>query len=360
MVITTLLKSLKEKLNEKFCGNCYQREDAGFVSARTGNNKDFTDVEDEIVSRMEPDGYLTPDIKSWDIRFSNLCNLKCRSCGGVYSSTWAQEDAEHGSTVTNITGKISSTTLGIDPLEKQYENVEKIYFAGGEPLIMPEHFTTLEKLIESGRSKHVKLVYNTNMTKLNYNNNNLVDLWKEFNQVVLGMSIDAMGDRAEYIRNGIAWDKIESNIREIYDVCLNNRNITYHMSPTVSIMNVWTLPDMHRYFVENKLMRSTNDILLNILLGPSYYEIRNLPDDLKKEVKDKYTKHIAWLNERNTQQHVIDQFNSVITYIDGDSSPRDIKDFVAYTKMLDKRRSQSFSHTFPEYSAWWKELTNDF
>jgi len=353
------LDMVNGKLNEKFCGNCYQREDAGFVSARTGNNKDFTDVEDEIVSRMEPDGYLDPDIKSWDIRFSNLCNLKCRSCGSVYSSTWAQEDAEHGSNVTNITGKITSTNIGNDPLEKQYENVEKIYFAGGEPLIMPEHFTTLRKLIESGRSKHVKLVYNTNMTKLNYKNNNLVDLWKEFNQVVLGMSIDAMGDRAEYIRNGIPWNKIEPNIREIYDVCLTHRNISYHISPTVSIMNVWTLPDMHRYFVENKLMRSTNDILLNILLGPSYYEIRNLPDDLKKEVKDKYTKHIAWLNERNTQQHVIDQFSSVITYIDGDSSPRDIKDFVAYTKMLDKRRSQSFPHTFPEYSSWWKEITND-
>jgi hypothetical protein len=124
-------------------------------------------------------------------------------------------------------------------------------------------------------------------------------------------------------------------------------------------MNVWTLPDMHRYFVENKLMHSTNNILLNILLGPSYYEIRNLPDELKEEIKDKYTKHICWLNERNTQQHVIDQFNSVITYIDGDSSPQDIKDFVAYTKKLDKRRTQSFPHTFPEYSAWWKEITNE-
>lgn len=351
------LDMVEGKRNETFCGACYQREDAGFVSARIGNNQDFTEIEDEIVSRMGADGYLEPDIKSWDIRFSNLCNLKCRSCGSVYSSTWAQEDAEHGAYA--ISGKITSIpNSAADPLQNQYDNVEKIYFAGGEPLIMPEHFNTLRKLIDSGRSKQVKLVYNTNMTKLDYNNNNLVDFWKEFKQVVLGMSIDATGDRAEYIRNGIPWRKIENNMREIYDVCVEYRNITYHISPTVSIMNVWSIPDMHKYFVENRLMHNVNDILLNILLGPSYYEIRNLPEDLKQEIKQKYIKHIDWLIQCNANQHVLDQFNSVITYIDGESSAEDIRNFVIYTKMLDNRRSQSFLDTFPEYSNWWKQIAN--
>ena len=119
------------------------------------------------------------------------------------------------------------------------------------------------------------------MTKLNYNNNNLVEYWKQFKQVVLGMSLDGMGERAEYIRNGIKWNVIEQNIRTIAEISRENRNISQHISPTVSIMNVYTLPEMHKYFVENSLIPSINSIVLNILLSPSYFELRNLSDDLK-------------------------------------------------------------------------------
>ncbi len=340
-----------------FCSGCYSREDNGFVSARHGNNLDYFFVQDKIVASMAEDGYLEPIIKSWDIRFSNLCNLKCRSCGSVYSTTWAQEELK-------FTGHSDYTELksipegAPDPLEHQYDNVDKIYFAGGEPLIMPEHFRTLQKIIDSGRAHKVKLLYNTNMTKLNYNRHDLVEYWKQFRNVVLGASIDAMGERAEFIRNGVKWSAIEKNLKTLSDTIQEHRHINIHIAPTVSIMNVHSLTDMHRYFVENKYVPDVNAVVLNMLLGPSYYEIRNLSDKLKDEVKEKVALHCDWLREKNARPDIIESFNSIISYISNDASTDDIAKFVQETRKIDERRGQSFPDTFPEYSQWWEEIDN--
>lgn len=340
-----------------FCTACYQREDNGFVSARHGNNLDYVDEEEAIVASMEEDGYLEPIIRSWDIRFSNLCNLKCRTCGSVYSTTWAQEDAKFNN--FSEYKSIQSIPDGApDPLEDQYENVDKIYFAGGEPLIMPEHFRVLQKIIDSGRAHKVKLLYNTNMTKLNYNKHDLIEYWKEFKVVVLGASIDAIGERANYIRNGVKWSNIEENLKTLSEAIKKYNNINIHMAPTVSILNVHSLTDTHRYFVEQGYIPSTSSIVLNMLLGPSYYEIKNLPPYLKEEVKEKVRKHLEWLNENNTQYHVVESFESILKYIDNEAPDLDIIKFVTETKRIDKRRNQSFVDTFPEYADWWKSIEN--
>jgi len=342
-----------------FCTACYQREDNGFVSGRHGSNLDYLDVEDEIVAKMEPDGYLEPNIKSWDIRFSNLCNLKCRSCGSVYSTTWAQEDEKFEG--YSDYKKLQSIPDGVpDPLENQYHNVDKIYFAGGEPLIMPEHFRTLQKIIDTGRAGKVKLLYNTNMTKLNYNKHNLIEFWKHFKVVVIGASIDAMGERAEYIRNGVKWSVIENNFKELSEAVKVYKNINIHISPTVSIMNVHSLPDLHKYFVEKGYVEDTTAIVLNMLLNPAHYEIRNLPRKLKDEVKQKIKDHCIWLREQNTRLDVIESFESILSYIENEAKDVDVARFVSETNKIDKRRDQSFEKTFPEYSDWWNTINKNF
>jgi len=343
------------KRRPDFCDACYKREDNGFVSARHGNNLDYLDVEDDIVASMHEDGYLEPIIKSWDIRFSNLCNLKCRTCGSVYSTTWAQEDAKFNG--FSEYKQINSIPEGDpDPLDNQYDNVDKIYFAGGEPLIMPEHFRVLQKIIDSGRAHKVKLLYNTNMTKLNYNKHDLIEYWKEFKVVVLGASIDAMGDRADYIRNGVKWSNIEKNLKTLSEAIKKYPNINIHMAPTVSILNVHSLADTHRYFVENEYIPSTSSIVLNMLLGPTWFEIRNLPNVLKEEVKEKLRDHISWLIEKDTRQDVVESFESILTYIDNDASETDVMKFVQETRRVDARRDQNFPDTFPEYAEWWDSL----
>jgi hypothetical protein len=95
-----------------------------------------------------------------------------------------------------------------------------------------------------------------------------------------------------------------------------------------------------------------------MLLGPSYYEIRNLSDKLKDEVKEKVALHCDWLREKNARPDIIESFNSIISYISNDASTDDIAKFVQETRKIDERRGQSFPDTFPEYSQWWEEIDN--
>jgi organic radical activating enzyme len=354
------LDFINGKRRPDVCVRCYNSEDNGFPAGRHGNNHDLQHMIEDVISATQEDGYLDPKLKSWDIRFSNLCNLKCRSCGDIYSTTWAKEDADFG---INRGQQEFKAYEGEDPLKNQYDNVEKIYFAGGEPLIMPEHYNTLTQIIKKGRAKKVRLVYNTNMTKLNYNNNYLVDYWKEFKQVTLGLSIDNFGDRANYIRHGsVKWHKIENNIKQLAEYSKQpNSNMDYFFSPTVSILNAYTLTDLHRHFYEDGMMTGIDDLLFNILYHPAELSFNILPDYLKQEIQDKIKLHIEWIKDNGGTSRSIDQFNSFSDCLNEkiDDPEKNIKQFIRRTKELDARRNESFPDTFPEYAEWWNTITKN-
>ena len=93
-------------------------------------------------------------------------------------------------------------------LEPHFPSVQEIYFAGGEPLVMEEHYRILNRLVEMNRAHEVTIKYNTNFTNLQYKKTNVLDLWLLFKKVEVGASLDAYGERAEYIRSGCNWDDI--------------------------------------------------------------------------------------------------------------------------------------------------------
>ena len=339
------------------CDTCYQGDAGGFSTYRTGQNENLNDLIESSIEAMEADGYLEPKLKSWDIRYSNLCNLKCRTCGDPYSTTWSKEEENfNGGTYTEL----KAFEEGKDPLENQYENVEKIYFAGGEPMIMPEHYAALTKLIDMDRAKEIQLYYNSNMTKLNYNKHYMPDYWKEFKEVRIGLSIDHYGDRANYIRNGsVKWNKIETNIRTLKGY----PNLKYWIQPTISLMNVYTLTDMHKYFFENNLIPDVNSIMFNILYNPQHWSVKILPRNIKNDIQEKIRVHVEWFTENGGAPPAIEQFITLSKYLDESfelqQENRFIRDFIFRTNQLDSFRNESFPETFPEYREWWEEITKD-
>ena len=347
------LDMLAGKERPDVCSSCYNREEGGFRSVRQGYNRDHQE-DLKIVDATAEDGYVEPKIKSWDIRFSNLCNLKCRSCGPLFSTTWAQEKQDMDSI------KIQAIETGApDPLEQQYEHVEKIYFAGGEPLIMPEHFKTLNELISRGRAKEIEIIYNSNLTKLDYNNNDLVALWKNFKKVVIGASIDAVGERADYIRNGVPWQTIESNLKRLVEFTKESNNFDFYYSPTVGLMNIHHLTDMHQYLWNNGLMTHIGAFNLNLLLFPKHYDCRVLSNSVKQEIVEKIKLHESWLRSNNAQDTVINEFTNLRNYVIQDADPKERKNLYRTTERLDKLRNESFVKTFPEYATFYKELQNE-
>ena len=156
----------------KICNKCFDREKVTGISGRTHHNKNFPEVLKEIPNITEEDGTCTTmDLKYWDFRFSNLCNFKCRSCGPRYSSAWVPDAKKLGwiteqEKVWHI--KETEKVTNVEFLRNSVDKVKQIYFAGGEPLMMPEHWAILDMLVEAKRFD-VKIQYNTNMSKLIYN-----------------------------------------------------------------------------------------------------------------------------------------------------------------------------------------------
>lgn len=330
------------------CKNCYKKDAAGFSSPRTRSIKDFSRKIEDYVKTTDNTGRTNiNNIYYWDIRHSNLCNLKCRTCNEGYSSSWAAEN----NSISNI--KLKSIENNVDLLNESYNTVRNIYFAGGETLLMPEHFETLTKLIATGRAKEITISYSSNLTKLDYNNNNLIDLWKEFGRVFISISLDEIEEKYNYVRHGVDWEVVKSNIIQLKQSTKEYNNINYRFTPTISIFNALSLTDIHRYLWDNDLMENINDIFIELVMYPEYFAFVNLlPKDLKLTVIDKINNHVQWLKEHNAQQDTIDRFLSVSDYtsnhLEIQNNNRTLVIFVDEISKIDRKRNESFVDTFPE------------
>ena len=211
------MKQLRlDMLNEKtsdICTFCYNHEEAGPYSFRNYSKEQFAKHFDEIVPTTTEDGTV-PEFKMryFDVRFSNICNLKCRTCGSEFSSSWGMEmnknyDSTHPVLIQADDGKGKL----LEEVLSHIPHIDLAYFAGGEPLITEEHYIMLEEMIRLGRTD-VVLRYNTNASNIKYKDRDILDLWKNFKRIELSCSIDHYGERAEWLRHGADWGKIESNL----------------------------------------------------------------------------------------------------------------------------------------------------
>ena len=330
------------------CGDCYEQEAAGFASMRNNSNKSFGHHID-LIDQTLPDGSL-PDMRLhyWDVRFSNICNLKCRSCGSIFSSRWYDDDVK-------IWGKELRPRVSFagrheeDVWEQMQEHVphlDQIYFAGGEPLIMEEHNRILKLLIEKGNTR-VRLIYNTNLTELKFKKESVLDLWKHFPTVCVAASLDDMGDRASIIRSGTDWTRVEQNISDLKREC---PHIDFMISPTLSIMNIWNFVPFHRYMVESGFIRA-QDFNLNILQGPDYYRIDMLPMPIKLEFKLLFEQHIEWLQDKDTIQRAIGGFQGAIAFMMATDNSHLLPDFWNTVNDLDWSRNEDLLSMVPELKA---------
>lgn len=329
------------------CGDCYEQEAAGFSSMRNNSNKSFGHHIAEIAETL-PDGSL-PNMRLhyWDVRFSNICNLKCRSCGSIFSSRWYDDDVR-------IWGKELRPRVQFagrheedvwEQMQEHIPHLDQIYFAGGEPLIMEEHNRILKLLIEKGNT-NVRLIYNTNLTELKFKRESVLDLWRHFPQVCVAASLDDMGDRASVIRSGTDWAQVEQNIRDLKREC---PHIDFMISPTLSIMNIWNFTRFHRYMVEQEFIRP-GDFNLNILQSPNEYRIDILPADIKQEFKQQFEEHIEWLRDRDPIHRAVGGFEAAIAFMMAQDQSSLLVDFWETTSDLDWSRKERIIDVVPELS----------
>lgn len=338
----------RNMLDDKFCRqctDCYEQEAAGFASMRNNSNKNFGQHID-LVDNTLPDGTV-PDMKLhyWDIRFSNICNLKCRSCGSIFSSRWYDDDVKlWGHELRpriQFAGRHEEDIW--EQMQEQIPHLDQIYFAGGEPLIMEEHNRILKLLIQSGNTG-VRLIYNTNLTELKYKRESVLDLWKHFPQVCVAASLDDMGLRAEIIRSGTDWNRVEQNIRELKREC---PHIDFMISPTLSMMNVWNFTKFHVYMVDNGFI-AAKDFNLNILQGPAEYRIDILPMDVKLRIKQDFEQHLGWLAGKDPIHRATGGFQGAINFMMATDNSHLLSTFWESVNDLDWVRREDLMQVVPE------------
>jgi organic radical activating enzyme len=326
------------------CGRCYEQEETGFFSGRRSANKHHG----HHVKRIDDDKF---QMSYWDIRFSNLCNLSCRSCGSIFSSSWFQDQAilagpewAANNKALNFAGK--NKTDMWEQLIPHLDYVEQIYFAGGEPLMMEEHYNILDELERRGRFD-VRLIYNTNFTHVKLKNRTVFDYWKKFKSVAVGASLDAMGPRAEYIRKGTDWAVVEHNRRQMLEIC---PDVDFYVSPTLSILNAWHLPDFHCSWVKQGLLKP-QDLNVNILQGPDFYRLDIAPEKYKDQLRTRFEQHLEWLRPLDSLQRATVGFESAVKFMDATDNSDLLPKFWAKTYELDQIRGENLLSVIPELEA---------
>jgi hypothetical protein len=196
---------------------------------RTYFNRLFAHKYEEVLSSTDATGHTTMQPVSWDYRFSNLCNFKCRTCGDMLSSSWETEQRQHNMIdwsnsknnwmIPAVREKISQfqdTQIEAEFAQAvEQHRVEEVYWVGGEPLMYEQHWRYMKRIVELGDGPRVYARYNTNLSRVNYRGSNLYsDILANVRDWQICASLDGTGATGEYIRTGLDYGAWRLNFEE--------------------------------------------------------------------------------------------------------------------------------------------------
>jgi len=339
------LDMLTNVMNEE-CQKCHWHDAQHVGISRKMMNRDFNQFYDEAMENTNTDGSLkTFKMRYFDIRFSNICNFKCRTCGAGFSSKWEQEDLKAKVVYARVVPKNDNPTF-LQEVIDQVPNLHTAYFAGGEPLITEEHYILLEEMIRNGKTD-INLRYNTNLSNFKFKDKDLLSLWKQFkNGVSIYASVDHYGERAEYIRHGTNWAVVEENLIK----AKNTDFISLQMNTVLSAFNFVTIGDFYQYIIDKELYKPT-DISYSLynVVTPELFSCHILPENYKLEGKKSLEKAISLLESKNFPEDNICQLRDAISWaVLYDTWDQYKYAFRSEVARVDKLRGESFVKVFPE------------
>lgn len=316
---------------DKRCGVCINREQAGAKSIRQETFEKFGDI--DITSAVNPIYF--------DIRFSNVCNFRCRTCWHGASSKWFNDAKKLKTNLGEkaIIKNINDFNKFISVNGAYLHKAKEIYFAGGEPLVTEEHYLLLDYLI-ANKITNLKLRYNTNFSVLEFKGRNILDYWRQFSEVEILASIDESEELGEFIRKELDWSLFVANREKLRTLT----NVSFKISPTVSVFNINTLPDFYKKCLDLELIDS-DGIYVNLLDRPFHYSCKVLSKKHKFEITKKYDLFLNWCSVHNIPNSVINQFKDCIDFMNHENLHDKYWDkFILETKQLDKIRSEEYTN----------------
>jgi len=361
-----LAKTLRTNmLNDKptsACTRCYELEsDSNAYTLRKNMNNRFAHHFWRTHDTKEDGTYDGINLTYMDFRFSNLCNMSCRSCSPTFSTQWYDDFIkEFGSVPKDIAEQKFIQLKNKKGFEQELwpylDTVEEVYWAGGEPLITDMHWKIMNHWVETGHAQNVSVLYTTNFSQLTYKNQHVFDLWKQFKQVKVSASLDAMGTHGEYIRKGTIWSDIEANRQAMLDDP-ELAHVEFDICPTLSLMNVLHFPDFHEEWV-NKGFIPPGEVRLNNLLDPKFLSMQALPNDYKLKVTKRWEKHLEWLSIREDfvpdhwpASQYIDSAKGLLNFMNTTDRTSELASTIKEFERWDKWRDESWLEVLPELAC---------
>jgi hypothetical protein len=251
-------------------------------------NQMFGHKYEYVMANTDAGGYTTVKPVSWDYRFSNLCNFKCRMCGDMLSSSWETEQRQHNMIdytkkknnwmrpeVRTEIAQFQDTQIEAEFSQAvEQHRVEEVYWVGGEPLMYEQHWRYMKRIIELGDGKNVYARYNTNLSRVDYRGINLYrDILAGLRDWQICASIDGTGRIGEYIRSGLDFTQWLANIRQGIEIQRHRRQIRLDFTLTTpglfEVQKISTLAEELGVDVLAKVVFSfTPDIIMSPLALP--------------------------------------------------------------------------------------------
>jgi len=328
----SIRQNLLNGVEDSNCDYCWELEKQGVESFRQTTNSLFQHEERKDTN---------PKIEILDLSLGNQCNLKCRTCIPEDSSLWVNEyhstDYTGGMSLKEYQKEIifleSDDSLFFEDLKQHLKTVRIIKMFGGEPFLMKRTWQLLREAVRIGRSQDIELYFNTNCTLWEPSN---VELFDHFKKVEIGLSIDGVGSRFEYMRHPAKWDLVHHNIKQMaaWREAMPNRRLL--LTHTVSAYNIWYVHEAVQLAEQYGL-----HLYINLCLQPEdSFAIQHLPANLKARTDA----HV-----RETVDSTSIHWSEITKLLNYPSEGTDCSTWFNEVIKRDKYRNESFKDTFPEY-----------
>jgi MoaA/NifB/PqqE/SkfB family radical SAM enzyme len=371
----TMCRIRKQVLNGERpveCTPCFNLEDQGVESLRQRHINGIipesrVNLYPNVLDQLADDFSMPFEIPTIEIKLNNLCNLKCRMCNPTDSTSWNDWDQveefyvkENNFIVSNIKNLNLTKKPYLDKFEDNpnwWESFEKLLpyfrrveFAGGEPLMDPQHYRILDMLAPYGDQIEIK--YATNLTTLGKNNRTIWQYWPKFKSVAVNVSIDGIADSYEYVRGNASWSELINNIKQVQTI----PNVTRVVGAVaVQVSNVLVLDKMIKYFLDDLGIV----FYTNMVQYPNVLSAQCLPSDLR----DLAIERLQSIRlQVHTFKYVIEnpillnltynQIDGIINFLNAKDESDKWSDTIEFNQRLDLTREQSFTDVTPEFKSY--------
>lgn len=334
----------------KQCVNCQVKESKNLVSARQKALDEYPRTNTQLV-----------ELKHLTLRVGNVCNLRCIMCGPWASNQWYNDYVDLNSSTefknnqhvytldkkNNGDYYIKNSQLNADRWSNILETIllhkndlEKISFHGGEPMVSKLHYKIVNELINLGRASSVSLEYFTNFFQIP---DHFFDTVDSFKQVTFNLSIDGVGA----VNDAIRWPSKYSEIQNNIQLMQTKANVKLKINHTVSILNCEHIID----FIADNLKF---DINLNFVTEPLYSSVKLLDTPTVEQLKTNLKIKNQYIYQKYNIDNLIDSALSVNVNQQNKQHHRQM--FVKMWNQFSKQQNHSWEDLFPFahklYTSW--------